>query len=61
MKSIIKYLLVCLAMMATTSGAFAEVEVDYEGSFTANFGKGDLAPYYIRIGVAPSPSNMGHW
>ena len=47
MKSIIKYLLVCLAMMATTSGAFAEVEVDYESSFTANFGKGDLAPYYI--------------
>lgn len=38
MKLIIKYLLVCLAMMATTSGAFAEVEVDYESSFTANFG-----------------------
>ncbi|MGM9869476.1 MAG: hypothetical protein ACI30R_07635 [Sodaliphilus sp.] len=48
MKCVIKYLMVCFVLFVGTYRAFAEVDVDYEGTFTANFGKGDLAPYYIN-------------
>lgn len=36
-------------MLATTALlASAEFEVEYEGGVTANYGKGDIAPYYIN-------------
>ncbi|MDY5316517.1 MAG: capsule assembly Wzi family protein, partial [Sodaliphilus sp.] len=36
-------------MLATTAFlASAQFEVEYEGGVTANYGKGDIAPYYIN-------------
>lgn len=45
-----KWKILCLwaALIAGVGMASAEVEVDWEGGVTANFGKGDLAPYYIN-------------
>lgn len=44
----LRYVSIVYMLAATAFLASAQFEVEYEGGVTANYGKGDIAPYYIN-------------